>query len=221
MDKLENILGYKFNNKELLKQALTHSSKTRNVSKNYERLEFLGDRVLGVAMAHLLFNMFKKDAEGDLSPRHTRLVRKETVAQVGLKLRLNEYIIAENKDLCINENVLCDVTEAIIGAICIDSDFETAIDFVDKHWKYLINSDQTPIKDNKTLLQELAHHYKADNPTYELVRKEGSEHEPYFFVKAVVDGIGEAIGNGKNKKLAEQDAALKLITILESKNEKK
>ena len=95
MDKLENILGYKFNNKELLKQALTHSSKTRNVSKNYERLEFLGDRVLGVAMAHLLFNMFKKDAEGDLSPRHTRLVRKETVAQVALKLQLNNYIIAE------------------------------------------------------------------------------------------------------------------------------
>ena len=220
MEKLEHILGYKFNNKELLKQALTHSSKTRNVSKNYERLEFLGDRGLGVAMAHLLFNMFKKDAEGDLSPRHTRLVRKETVAQVALKLQLNNYIIAENKELCLNENVLCDVAEAIIGAICIDSSFEMAINFVDKHWKYLINSNQTPIRDSKTILQELAHKHKSDNPTYQLVKKEGSEHEPHFFVKVVVDGLGEAVGSGRNKKMAEQNAALRLIKVLESENGK-
>ena len=129
MDKLEQILGYVFKNKALLKQALTHSSITSSVSKNYERLEFVGDRVLGVAMAHLLFKTFPKDAEGNLSPRHTRLVRKETVAEVALKLRLNEYILAEPKDICLNENVLCDVAEAIIGAICMDSDFETAIEF--------------------------------------------------------------------------------------------
>ena len=218
MDKLEQILGYVFKNKALLKQALTHSSITSSVSKNYERLEFVGDRVLGVAMAHLLFKTFPKDAEGNLSPRHTRLVRKETVAEVALKLRLNEYILAEPKDICLNENVLCDVAEAIIGAICMDSDFETAIEFVDRHWKYLINSSQNPIKDNKTTLQELAHQHKADNPIYEMVRKEGSEHEPYFFVKVVVDGLGEAVGSGKNKKMAEQNAALRLIKKLETGN---
>ncbi len=216
MDKLEQILGYTFKNKALLKQAVTHSSITRNVAKNYERLEFVGDRVLGVAMAHLLYKTFDKDPEGDLSPRHTRLVRKETVAQVALKLKLNQYINSEPKDLCLNENVLCDVAEAIIGAICIDSNFETAIKFVDKHWKYLINADQLPIVDNKTFLQELAHKHKADNPLYEIVRKEGSEHEPYFFVKVFVKGLGEAIGSGKNKKLAEQDAASRMIKILEN-----
>ena len=211
MDKLEEILGYIFKDKSLLKQALTHSSKTGNIAKNYERLEFLGDRVLGVAMAHLLFNLFPNEKEGNLSPRHTRLVRKETVAQVALNLRLNDYINAEPKEICFNENVLCDVAEAVIGAICIDSNFETAINFVERNWKALINQSAKPQRDNKTVLQELAHRLKSDNPTYEMLRKEGSEHEPYFFVKVKVKTIGEAIGSGKNKKLAEQDAALRLI----------
>ena len=221
MDKLEQILGYRFKNKALLRQALTHSSITGNVAKNYERLEFVGDRVLGMAMAHLLYKIFDKDAEGCLSPRHTRLVRKETVAEVALKLGLNEYISAEPKELCFNENVLCDVAEAMIGAICMDSNFETAIEFVDRHWKYLINSSQSPLKDNKTALQELAHRYKAGNPTYETIRKEGTEHEPYFFVKVVVSELGEAVGSGKNKKLAEQDAALRMIKKLEGEYAKK
>ena len=211
MNKLEEILGYVFKDKSLLKQALTHSSKTGNIAKNYERLEFLGDRVLGVAMAHLLFNLFPNEKEGNLSPRHTRLVRKETVAQVALNLRLNDYINAEPKEICFNENVLCDVAEAVIGAICIDSNFETAINFVERNWKALINQSAKPQRDNKTVLQELAHRLKSDNPTYEMLRKEGSEHEPYFFVKVKVKTIGEAIGSGKNKKLAEQDAALRLI----------
>ena len=211
MDKLEEILGYIFKDKSLLKQALTHSSKTGNIAKNYERLEFFGDRVLGVAMAHLLFNLFPNEKEGNLSPRHTRLVRKETVAQVALNLRLNDYINAEPKEICFNENVLCDVAEAVIGAICIDSNFETAINFVERNWKALINQSAKPQRDNKTVLQELAHRLKSDNPTYEMLRKEGSEHEPYFFVKVKVKTIGEAIGSGKNKKLAEQDAALRLI----------
>lgn len=221
MERLEQILGYSFKNKSLLKQAVTHSSITGDISKNYERLEFVGDRVLGMAMAHLLYTMFDKDAEGDLSPRHTRLVRKETVAQVALKLGINKYIKAEPKELSANENVLCDVAEAIIGAICIDANFETAIDFVDRHWKYLINTAQLPLIDNKTHLQELAHKYKADNPRYEMVRKEGSEHEPYFFIKVIVDGLGEAIGSGKNKKLAEQDAAARFIKKLEEDHEHK
>ena len=218
MNKLEEILGYVFKDKSLLKQALTHSSKTGNIAKNYERLEFLGDRVLGVAMAHLLFNLFPNEKEGNLSPRHTRLVRKETVAQVALNLQLNNYINAEPKEICLNENVLCDVAEAIIGAICIDSNFETAINFVERNWKVFINQSAKPQRDNKTVLQELAHRLKSDNPTYEMLRKEGTEHEPYFFVKVKVETIGEAIGSGKNKKLAEQDAALRLIKKYEEKH---
>ncbi len=184
MEDLEKTLGYHFKDKNLLRQALTHSSCSSDVSKNYERLEFLGDRVLGVAMAHLLYNLFPDDPEGNLSPRHTRLVRKETVAAVARELGLNHYIRAENKNLRDNENVLCDVAEAVIGAICIESGFATAIDFVDRHWRHLINQNAAPQIDNKTTLQEMAHRLKY------------------------------GIGCGKNKKAAEQDAAAKLIEEL-------
>ncbi len=214
MEDLEKTLGYHFKDKNLLRQALTHSSCSSDVSKNYERLEFLGDRVLGVAMAHLLYNLFPDDPEGNLSPRHTRLVRKETVAAVARELGLNHYIRAENKNLRDNENVLCDVAEAVIGAICIESGFATAIDFVDRHWRHLINQNAAPQIDNKTTLQEMAHRLKYGNPVYQLVRKEGSEHEPLFYMEVEVGEDKKAIGCGKNKKAAEQDAAAKLIEEL-------
>ena len=214
---LEEILDYRFQNKQLLLQALTHGSYNHDISQNYERLEFLGDRVLGVAMARLLYNIFPTDPEGDLSPRFTRLVRTETVAQVALDLNLNKYIRAENRQLCRNKNVLCDVTEAIIGAICIEAGFETAIDFVERNFKPLINQNSEPLKDKKTLLQEVSHQLKAGNPVYELVKKEGSEHEPVFFIQVTVTGHGTAVGSGKNKKIAEQNAAAQLLDILENK----
>lgn len=218
MPNLEDILGYRFQNKSLLKQALTHSSCTGDIKKNYERLEFLGDRVLGVAMAHLLYYTFPDDPEGALSPRHVRLVRKETVAEVALKLHLNEHIRVTPKELCVNENVLCDVLEAVIGAICIEAGFETAISFVDRHFKYLIEKNSAPVRDSKTLLQELSHRLKFENPTYELLKKEGLEHDPHFYIKVSVNAQDFAVGEGKNKKIAEQDAAAKLIRLLESKN---
>ncbi len=210
---LENTLGYHFKDKKLLKQALTHSSCTSDISKNYERLEFLGDRVLGVAMAHLLYNLFPNDPEGNLSPRHTRLVRKETVAAVARELWLDKYVLAEKKALCNNENVLCDVAEAVIGAICIEAGFETAIDFVDRHWRRLINENTSPQIDSKTTLQELAHRLKLEVPAYRLVSKEGTEHEPLFHMEVRI-GSHTATGNGRNKKTAEQAAAAKLIAEL-------
>ena len=221
MQELENILDYDFHNKALLEQALTHSSLTGNIKKNYERLEFLGDRVLGVAMAHLLYFTFQNDPEGALSPRFVKLVRKETVAEVALELRLNEFIKANPPSLCLNENVLCDVMEAVIGAICLDSGFETAIKFVDKHFKKHIEKSAEPERDNKTILQETAHKFLAQTPVYELVKKEGAEHDPTFYVKAMVNQGGSAIGIGKTKKAAEQNAAAELLKILEVKYGKK
>lgn len=218
MEELEKSLGYSFKNKKLLSQALTHRSYSNDITQNYERLEFLGDRVLGVAMAHLLYNLFPNEPEGDLSPRFTRLVRKETVAEVALGLGLDKYIKAENAELCHNENVLCDVAEAVIGAICIEAGFTTAIEFVDKHWRHLISKSSEPVKDNKTLLQELTHHLKLGTPEYRLLKKEGSEHEPYFHIEAVI-GEYNALGFGKSKKIAEQDAAAKLIAVLEQRHD--
>lgn len=213
MDNLEQILGYTFDNKALLVQALTHRSITGDIHRNYERLEFLGDRVLGVSMAHLLYFTFQNEPEGFLSPRFVSLVRKEMVAKVARELQLNKYIKATPKNLTVNENVLCDVMEAVIGAVCLDSGFETAISFVDKHFKKHIEETSEPERDNKTVLQELAHHLKA-SPVYEVIKKEGSEHEPVFYVKVTIENHGTAIGTGKSKKLAEQAAASELLKVL-------
>jgi len=220
MEKLENKIGYHFKDKKLLEQALTHSSITTDVQKNYERLEFLGDRVLGVSMAHLLYFTFKKEPEGFLSPRFVSLVRKETVAEVALELGLNAFIKASPKELSTNENVLCDVMEAVIGAVCLDGGFETAIDLVDRHFKKHIEKNAAPARVYKTALQEFAHHIKAGTPVYEVIKKEGSEHDPLFYVKVSVEGKGTAVGEGKSKKLAEQEAAKALLEMLEGANGK-
>ena len=120
MEELENILQHQFKDQKLLKIALTHSSVNSHVAKNYERLEFLGDRVLGVSVASLLYKMFPAEPEGNLSQRFTALVCKETVAEVAKMLNLGEFMIVADEDIRENETVLCDVCEAVIGAIYID-----------------------------------------------------------------------------------------------------
>lgn len=120
LQKLEKILGYEFKNKQLLRQALTHSSYSSRLSENYERLEFLGDRVLGLTIAALLYRMFPNEPEGSLSQRHTGLVNKDCVSETARRLGLDRFVIVANEEIRENENVLCDVCEAVIGAIFID-----------------------------------------------------------------------------------------------------
>lgn len=218
MDKLQEILQYRFNNIKLLKQALTHSSITGNEHRNYERLEFLGDRVLGLTMAHLLYKMFPDDREGVLAQRHVHLVCADKVAEVVKKLHIDEYIIAKDKFTALRTNVLCDVGEAIIGAIYIDSDIEQAMAFVERNWIDMIDETGSQ-KDYKSRLQEYFHSLKKPLPTYEVINKEGSEHEPVFTIKVAFDENTFALGKGTNKKLAEQQAAEKLLRILGQQND--
>lgn len=218
MQKLQEILQYKFNNLKLLQQALTHSSITGNEHRNYERLEFLGDRVLGMTMAHLLYNMFPNDREGVLAQRHVKLVCAEAVAEVVKKLHIDEYIIAKDKETAMRTNVLGDIGEAIIGAIYVDSDIEQAIAFVERNWKFMINEVGSQ-KDFKTRLQEYFHAQKLPLPVYEVVAKDGSEHEPVFTIKVAYNPQVYALGKGTNKKMAEQKAAEQLLKILEQKND--
>lgn len=215
IEDLEKILGYKFCNIDLLKQAITHSSYSSDNARNYERLEFLGDRVLGVAIASLLYRLFPNEPEGSLSQRHTGLVCKETVAQVAVSLNLNKYMIVANEEIRINENVLCDVCEAVIGAIYIDSNCGEAVDFVNKHWRELIDKNVAPPKDAKTTLQEIAHLKGLGMPSYKVVAREGSEHEPIFHVSVNLKGTEPEVGIGKNKKLAEFEAASKMLSKIE------
>lgn len=216
IEELEKILNYKYKNPALLKQALTHSSFASDVEKNYERLEFLGDRVLGLSIASLLYNIFPHEPEGSLSQRHTGLVCKETVAMVAKTLQLDKYMIVANEEIRDNENVLCDVCEAVIGSIFIDGDCVEAIKFVNQHWRELIDKNVAPPKDAKTALQEAAHAKGRGVPVYKLEGREGSEHEPIFYMSVSLKGVAPEVGEGRNKKLAEQEAAAKMLKKLES-----
>ena len=207
MEQLQQILKYQFSDVKLLCNALTHGSVNPDVSENYERLEFLGDRVLGEAVAHLLYNIFPFEPEGNLSQRFVRLVRKETVAEVALSLKLNEFIKVANDELRNNVNVLCDVCEAVIGAIYIDGGSKASIEFVNNHWRELIDKNVAPPKDAKSKLQEVAHVKGFGAPQYKVIGREGNEHEPIFEVEVSL-GVGKSVtAKGRSKKMAEMAAA--------------
>lgn len=219
MKKLQHNLKYTFKNTDWLKQALTHSSLSSDIHKNYERLEFLGDRILGVTIADILCQTFANEAEGELAQRFVHLVCKETVAEVMRNLNVTDYIDAANPEVCNKDNVLCDVGEAIIAAIYYDSgDLTEAQNFIRTHWKPLIDRKSHPTKDDKTHLQELAAKLSLPLPQYQLISKTGPEHAPSFKVKAVVGEKFEAYGDGATKKQAEQNAAAQLIALLENNN---
>jgi ribonuclease-3 len=213
MLELQNILQYRFNNEKLLDKAITHTSINSSVDANYERLEFLGDRVLGMATAALLYKIFPDEPEGNLSRRFVSLVCKETVAEMAVELQLNKFMKVLSTELRENVNVLCDVMEAVIGAIYIDGGIDASIKFIEKHWKNLIKEQVSPPKDAKTALQEWAHHQGFPTPKYSLIERTGSEHEPMFVMQVEV-GDKKAKGKGKNKKQAEFMAAKKLLEMV-------
>ena len=188
IEKLEQSLGYTFNNKKLLTQALTHGSCTGDVSENYERLEFLGDRVVGVAVAEMMYYTFPKEPEGGLSQRHTSLVCKETVAEMSRDLTIDQYVHIASEDIRENDNVLCDVGEAVIGAIYVDGGSEKALEYVRAKWKDLLHKSHNPPTDSKTDLQEMSHIKGLGMPTYEDVNRSGSDHEPIFPIAITQEG---------------------------------
>lgn len=220
MNNLEKNIGYVFKNKNLLKQALTHSSATADIHRNYERLEFLGDRILGLTVADMLCHTFADEPEGDLAQRFVGLVCKETVAEIVRSLNIVPHIIAANLDVCDKDNVLCDVGEALIAAIYLDSgDLKIAQDFIERNWRQLIDQKSQPKKDYKTLLQEKSAQLKLNAPVYEIVEKTGPEHAPKFVVSVNVGYAVSAYGKGSSKKHAEQQAAEEMLKILDAAHE--
>lgn len=221
MKKLEEIIGYKFKKPRLLKQAMTHGSHSSRFNENYERLEFLGDRVLGVVVAKILYDTFPEDKEGDLSQRFVGLVCKETVAEVALKLELDKFAVIANEEIRHNDGLLCDLCEAVIGAIFVDGGVDDAFSFVSKNWLELVKKNKQPPKDAKTSLQEVAHVKGYGVPKYEILKREGSEHEPTFHIAVSFEKVKPIVGVGKSKKIAEQDAAKKMLEIIGNDNGKR
>lgn len=215
LEKLETALGYHFSDKKLIEQALTHSSVTSDIHQNYERLEFLGDRILGVTIADMLCQTFKNEPEGALAQRFVCLVCKDTVAEIVKALGVAEYVKAANPGVNTKASVLCDVGEALIAAIYLDSgDIETARDFVRRHWSAHIDKKSHPRKDYKTLLQEKAAARKLPSPQYIMLKKTGPEHEPVFWVRVVIGDMYEAAGSSGTIRHAEQEAAAEMLKNL-------
>jgi ribonuclease III len=209
-------LGYAFNDPTLLTQALTHGSAPGGKGRiTYERLEFLGDRVLSLVIAESLFKQYDKEAEGKLSARLSTLVRGDVCAQIAEELRVGERLSVgamERKAGVQNiRSVLGDVMEAIIGAVYLDGGYEPARDFILAKWAAVMAQSVTAQKDAKTFVQEWALSLGTALPVYQVISRSGPEHRPVFLIKLSVNKQGDAEGKGPSKQTAEMDAAKAFI----------
>ena len=215
---LETALGHTFDNQEMLCEALTHPSIESRV--NYQRLEFLGDRVLGVVIGNLVYKTYPQDREGQLSRRQAALVRKETLAQVARDLGVGRYIRMTDTALRTggrdNPSILADVIEALIGALYLDAGLTVTGAFIEAAWAKYLNREGVA-KDPKSALQEWAQGRGRPLPAYTGVGREGPDHAPRFIVEVTVEGLGSARAEGASKQEAETLAAEILIRQLTSK----
>jgi len=206
------ILNYEFKNQELLDLALTQSG--ANADNNNERLEFIGDRVLGLSVAGLLYEMYPDETEGELARRHAMLVSTETLGGVAKELGLDKHIKHGHMTAGRIVHIMADAMEAVFGAIYLDSGFEVARDIIVEIWRELAAQDTVAPKDPKTALQELVQQSDNGNlPVYEYLEPTGASHNPVFNVR--VSAMGKsATGSGTSKKSASINAAEKLLKIL-------
>lgn len=212
------VLEYDFKHPSLLKQALTLGF--GNYKIGYERLEFLGDRVLGLIVAQMLYKTFPNEKEGGLAARHAYLVSGETLAKVAEKIGLPEYlIIAKEEQNAVSRhsvNILSDVTEAVIAALYLDGGMDRAEQFVQKHWADLIAQVKQPPVNPKTALQEWAQKQGFSLPLYQVLKKEGVQHAPVFTVQVSVQGRKPLIAVGTSKHIAERNAAALMLKEIEA-----
>lgn len=215
---LEKKLGYSFQNKNLFKKALTHSSAVSQRQDSNERLEFLGDRVLGLVVAEMLVEEFPEENEGALGYRFASLVRRETLERVAEELDLEPHIQREIDPQGLKarqrSGLLANACEALIAAIYLDGGYEAARSFVRTKWIVLLKEDLKPPKDSKTRLQEFAQSKGWSLPAYQIVEQTGPDHAPHFVVEVSLGPHGTAQGKGPSKRVAETTAAETLISKL-------
>ncbi|MFN7038675.1 MAG: ribonuclease III [Alphaproteobacteria bacterium] len=225
MSNLIELIEYEFKNKELLEAALTHPSIFNNKQNtlihnvNYEKLEFLGDAVLGLIMTEFLIKEYVSETEGSLAKRRAALVSGATLAQVANKINLGPNIkMTQGEDLSggrENQHNLENCLEALIGALYLDGGFEIAKKFIHTNWISFANEMHEPPKDPKTALQEWAQKHSKAIPEYIITKSEGPAHLPKFTVKVIVEDMEEVFAEGKSKKIAERKAAQILLKKIE------
>jgi ribonuclease-3 len=208
-------LGHEPKDIHLFEQALTHSSVGRDC---YERLEFLGDRVLGMVIAHALYERYPNEPEGNLSKRFNGLVDRETCAENGREIGVPSLIRlgrqAREDGASQSGNVVGDVVEALIGALFLDGGMEVARSFILTLWEADLSSQRRAPQHPKSGLQELAAAKGVKPPTYEVVSRTGAHHAPKFTVRVSVPKLGEAMAEGASKQEAETAAAAALLSQL-------
>lgn len=217
-------LEHEFRQPALLEDALTHQSATEGEGRgkrNLERLEFLGDRVLGLVVARLLMDEFPEEKVGQLARRHAALVRAEALARVGRQLGLGDRIRMsrgeEEQGGRTNPGTLADCCEAVVGALYLDGGLEAAGRMIRRYWLPMMRETASPPQDSKTGLQEWAQARSLPLPVYTVVRRDGAAHEPLFDVECAVSGLPPVRAEGRSRRAAEQAAAGRMIDLIESR----
>ena len=216
---LEERIHYRFKDPAQLERALTHISAlkgSRNRTGSYQRLEFLGDHVLGLVVSDILYRSFPKADEGELSRRLADLVRKETCADIARAIELGAAIRLGSSEANAGGRKrpasLADVCEALIGAVYLDGGYAAAAAMVEHLWQSRMQVTAQPLRDPKTVLQEWAQARGLPTPAYREVARSGPDHDPEFRVAVQLPSFAPAEGSGRSKRAAEQAAAAAMLT---------
>ena len=213
--RVEKAIGYSFTSKDRLDKALTHASARPQQGGNYERMEFLGDRVLGLCVAELLFRTYPEASEGELSVRFNQLVSAQTCAAVSdeMELHLSIQTGSDVKKLTDKRmlNVRADVVESLIAAVYLDGGLEAARRFILAYWEKRARQAGGGRRDAKTELQEWSHAHFGVAPTYRVDGRSGPDHDPRFTVTVEIPGVAPATGTERSKRTAEQVAATRIL----------
>lgn len=214
-------LGHVFERRELLERALTHPSDGHgrdSRTDNYERLEFLGDRVLGLIIADLLFATYRHEREGKLARRHTQLVRREALVRVAETIGLGAHIQLSASEAETggrdNPSILADCCEAVIAGLYLDGGLPAATGFIHKYWVPLMREAPEPPIDPKTALQEWAQGRGLPLPRYRVSGRTGADHAPMFEIEVAVEGLPSATATGRSKRAGENEAAQLMLDAI-------
>ncbi len=212
---LEKKINIKFNNKTILLLSLTH--KSVNTHGNNEKLEFLGDRVLALVISQHLFNLYPNESEGTLDKKFASLVNRKTCLKISKNLELDKFLIlgnAYNKKKIVEDKILSDACEALIGGIYLDSGYQAAEKFILNLWSKEIKKSVFTVIDAKTKLQEYSLKLYKKLPTYKILSFKGPQHNPQYKVAVKLQASKSFFGIGNSKKNAEHDAAKKILKSL-------
>ena len=214
LNSLQKKINIKFKNLNYLKKSITH--KSYDQSNNYEKLEFLGDRILGFVMSKKLIDLYPDQKEGALDKKLASLVNKNKCLEVAKIIGLEKFILVGNKNSKskVENKILADSIEALIGAIYYDKGFDTVEKFILNNWKNFINSSKEIIIDSKTELQEYSLKKFKSLPIYKLISSTGPRHKPKFTISVRLKDTKIYDGYGESKKKAEQNAAKKLLNSI-------